>query len=154
MKENNSITMIPILSTEWSVSLDVTFLGEVSHWGSVILFRVNDDGNSIGDRIPSIYTYPSSTSLLIQSDADTLGRHLVSDLSTIYKFQVGKKIHIEIHQRYLNGGIYRTFTSIDGVEIASFTYNNVKLFHNVKVHAGSGSVANAKISNFKHTNFM
>ena len=122
MQRNNLVTTIPILSTEWIVSFDIKLFAILyREFGNIIHFTTGGNSKQFGYRIPAVFTQPGEQKFFIQSDAvednqRVLGKTLL---------EIGKKYHVEVHQRYIAEGKYKIFAIIDGVVQGSIiTHNN------------------------------
>ena len=152
MTVDNLVTTIPILSTEWSLSLDIRFFGTIPTGSNIIKFTIKDVRGTYGKNIPTLYVKAGTSKLMVASSIN--GNYNADVVSQ--NIPIGKLTHVEVHQRYVSGGLYRFFVIIDGNEVASVINNDARQFHNVKGYANVHGEESPKayISNFKHTNFL
>ena len=155
--KNNLLTIVPRLSTEWSVSFEFRHTSLTPVWTNIIQFTTSDDSNSringteFGDRTPAVFVKPGSTIFYFASAVNGKNDYNVERL-----FKPNEKSHIEIHQRYVSRGDYRYFIKVDGIEVHSVINTDARQFYNVKVYASNPwyDEANGFISNFQLTNFL
>ena len=155
--KNNILDIIPVLSTEWSISLNVRrdqsipFVGNTTC--SVFQLRANDtEKKEYGRRTPFIGVVPSSGKFHISS-AVKGNWNWWRNLNGLSEDQTH---NIEIHQRYASNGDYRYFIKIDGEEVISVLNTDARQFYNVNVYGSniSNDPCPVFISNLKITNFL
>ena len=155
--KNNLLTIIPRLSTEWSVSFEFRQTSLIAVWTNIIKFTTSDNSNNrindveFGDRTPAVFVNPGSTIFHFASAVNGSANYYVDQ-----PFKSNKKYRIEIHQRYVSRGNYRYFIKVDGIEVHSVINSDARQFYNVKVYASGPwyDKANGFISNFLFTNFL
>ena len=157
MRKNNILDTIPVLSTEWSISLNVRrdqsipFVGNTTC--SVFQLRANNtEKKEYGRRTPFIGVVPTSGKFHISS-AVKGNWNWWRNLNGLSEDQTH---HIELHQRYASNGDYRYFIEVDGEEVISVLNTDARQFYNVNVYGSniSNDPCPVFISNLKITNFL
>ena len=141
-----------MMSAEWSVSLKFTILANVGKRHCNIL-HVSAGGNQdkYGDRNPAIFYEKDAGWVQVQS---AVNGNMFSGVNR--PLILNKEYTVEIHQRYLNQGVYRYTVILDGEIIKSdnngqaFQYHNVKVWTSGKWNepACNGVIRDLKIVNF------
>ena len=153
--KNNLLTIIPRLSTEWSVSFEFRQRSVSEGYTNIIRFTTSDTKSipTIGNRIPAVFLNPGSAMLHFTSAVNGNANYIVEPSTPL---ELNEKYHIEIHQRYVSRGGYRYFIKVDGIEVHSVINTDARQFYNVKVFASDPwyNEANGFISNFQLTNFL
>ena len=157
MSSGNLLTKIPVLSTEWSVTLDFRIHSPIpdSHHLScnIVHFTKGGSWGSYGDRTPFIGIIETSYKLHITSAIN--GNHDKNrNIPNI--LEINQLYHLEVNQRYVSNGEYLYTITLDGEDLMSIVNSDARQFYNVKVYAGNPWNANCPvyISNFKITNFL
>ena len=156
LQNNNLLTVIPLISTEWSLTFNLLIFEISTGFGNIIHFTIGDNGNAIGTRNPMIFAEPHKAALQFKSSANGQIQMPLNNPNP-YPIDLKKKLHIEVHQRYLQGGKYRLYAVIDGKEIKSYENADARMFHNMKVYVGGDPwypAAKANISDLEFTNFL
>ena len=150
----NLLTTIPRLSTEWSVSFDVTLSTINTGWVNLFHFTIGQDVGKHGDRTPAVFQHPHKTHLTI---ASSIGADYNFHVNT-QELGLNIKHHVDIDQIYVGNGVYNFNVKIDGVNIASQVNTNAMQFYNVDVWANDKWYlvpANAPVlSNLCFVNFL
>ena len=149
------LTVIPWMSTEWTVSFTIRLTSLASSDTSCNIIKLtNENSHQYGVRIPAVFLRGNPTREKISFSSAINGNHNYNTLST-KGLAVNAPIHIEIHQRYVSGGKYRYFIKINGEEIHSIINTDARQFYNVKVYASNelatgciGYIKNLYITNF------
>ena len=141
--KNNLLTTIPRMSTEWSISFEYRMTGVNSTWSSIIDFV----GQTI---LISVDMSPNSEYFYFVTPLDDAFNDYYH-----YNVQLNRVYKIEIHQRYISNGNYRSFIKIDGEQVYSAINSKARQYYNVKVHASRLEPASQGfISKLHFTNFL
>uniref|UniRef100_A0A7M6DR11 Uncharacterized protein n=1 Tax=Clytia hemisphaerica TaxID=252671 RepID=A0A7M6DR11_9CNID len=147
------MAVIPVLSMEWSVSLNVRY---PSYGGTgYTIFHMANEGvrdTSYGARIP-IISRPYLTLPVTFHISSAVNGHW-NHYQNFQGAAPNGTNHIEVHQRYVSNGHYRYFIMIDGVEVYSVLNTDARQFYNVHVYVGWPDPAPCFISNLEITNFL
>ena len=158
VRTNNILASIPVLSPEWSISLDIRRDQSIQFGVTICsVIQLRADGteeNYYGNRTPFIGIKPETKEFHIASaiNGEWNERRNVNGLSD------EETHHIEIHQKYFKngGGKYRYSVQIDGEEVVYFINTDARQFYNVNVYASNpyNDPCPVYISNLKITNFL
>ena len=156
VEDNKLIAVIPLLSTEWSLSFNLRIFETIGDYSNVIHFTKGANIGSMGDRVPYISTKPLSSELYITTDANHITDLYLGGTAGQNVLTLEQKHKIEMSQRYISGGKYRLLTVIDGNVISDVINTDARQYHNVQVYAGDPwhPPSNKTISDFQHTNFL
>ncbi|XP_066910984.1 uncharacterized protein [Clytia hemisphaerica] len=160
VKRNSLIAIVPILSPEWSVKLDMRWYNETiissdSRYAcSILQLSANGLENGYGCRVPFIGMGKNSKKFAISSAVNGNSNHKIPPTPPIVN--INKTYHVEVQQRYVSNGNYRYDVLIDGVEVYSVLNTDARQFYNVHVYAGNpwNDPCPVYISNLKLTNFL
>jgi len=160
LKRNTLVAIIPRLSNEWIVSMDVrlhTPLSEVNitKWTcNIIHLTQGERDEQYGDRTPFVSITRTTTQFHIGSSINgDKNKHI--DL-LVNGLTINQTYHLEVHQRYVSNGDYRYFITIDGEELYSVLNTDARQFYDVKVFMSNDwqAACPVYISNFEIINFL
>ena len=96
------MTTIPLLSTEWILSFDIKVLGVFKVWSNILHLTIGGNDGNFGENVPGVYMKVKTTQIKFQCDTDVVNTYITSTNT----LEIGKKYHVEIHQRYINHGTF------------------------------------------------
>ncbi|XP_066929863.1 uncharacterized protein [Clytia hemisphaerica] len=153
IKKNQLLNIIPILSTEWILTLSVRLYAKETTWCNIIHLTQNGKDVDYGDRTPFLAKRSSPSEFRISSAVNGQTSHNFDIPGDVV---VNQTYYFEIHQRYISNGSYRYSLELDGVEQYSILNNDARQFYDVKVMASNNwqTKCPVLISNFKIINFL
>ena len=131
--KQNLLTTIPRLSTEWSVSFDVTLSAINADWVNLFHFTIGENAKKHGDRTPAVFQPPHKTSLVI---ALSIGFNNNYQIPT-QDLGLNMKHHVEIDQIYVANGVYNLNIKVNGTKVASKINEKAQQFYNAEVWASN-----------------
>ena len=156
LTKDNYVAFIPWLSAEWTVSMKVQLYDEVKIFGSYAFCNIAeftaDDSQIQHGKSTLMVRMGKENNLRIESTS-LYGPEAVFSYPPLV---VDQPVHIEVHQRYMYGGIYRYTIVVDGVNYASKVVTNAQQNFNIKVYASEKyrEACRVYVSDFKLTNFL
>uniref|UniRef100_A0A7M5UU39 Uncharacterized protein n=1 Tax=Clytia hemisphaerica TaxID=252671 RepID=A0A7M5UU39_9CNID len=165
LKRNTLVAIIPRLSNEWIVSLNVRLhspLSEVNFQNMWVcnIVHFTQGGHSLrhqyGDRTPLIGIGKTTSKFHITNAVNNDPIFNFNNDGVGNVLTINQTYHLEVHQRYVSNGDYRYFITIDGEELYSVLNTDARQFYDVKVFMSNDwqIVCPVYISNFEITNFL
>ena len=147
---------IPVVYKQWTLSFLIEPLGKVGEWSSI--FRVGSTGGAsasdgnYGDRNPSIFFSPSSTTLYSTGSVNNNWNYVGT--KTEGELPLNEKTQVDVSQLKV-GDDYIYSMSINGEVIHQATNNQAQEFTNGKLAISDNKYvpANAKISDLTYRTF-
>ena len=154
---NNLLTVIPVLSPEWIISLNFRIHSTIPNTGIVAcnIVHMTDGLNhaEYGSRAPFIGIVQDTYKLHIEKGVNGGNRYVANIPSVL---SINQKYHLEVYQRYTSNGDYQYFVKLDGTEVFSILNSDARQFYDVKVYVSNAWNPRCPvyISNFKISNFL
>ena len=112
--KSNLLATISWMSTEWSVSFEYRITGVVSSWGSIVHLTIGSNIIQMGQRTTAVFTLPNSQKLIFNTTLNDETNYICRSVENL---ELNRVYKIEVHQRYISNGNYRSIIKIDGEEI-------------------------------------
>uniref|UniRef100_A0A7M5UKQ9 Uncharacterized protein n=2 Tax=Clytia hemisphaerica TaxID=252671 RepID=A0A7M5UKQ9_9CNID len=143
---NNYLTTIPILSSEWKITLDIKYIGSNPNCCGTSTLFLKDDDQYIR---PIINGYAGTHQIHVYHRINGV------DSPIVYTVPLNQYVHVQLEQIYVSNGNYSYTVKVDDVIVTSSILSDARQLYNVKVYAGhphlNGSPAfikQVKIFNF------
>ena len=138
LKRNVELAVLPILSTDCSISFELTpGTQTVSDWSNIIHFSTGTNNDNHGSRVPGVWFYPDSWHLLV---IDGHPQNYNDECPITQPLAAGVKTHIRIERSRVDVKVF-----VDGTLACSEPRLNRVALSNVRVYASDPCMLGLKV---------